>query len=43
MKYIRPREAAPLWVWLSLSLIALAIAAYLVSFIMIEELFAFRT
>jgi hypothetical protein len=34
---MRPRETMPLWVWLTFGLIAVCMATYLGSYLMIED------
>jgi hypothetical protein len=38
---MQPRESSPLWVWLTLVLIAVATAMYLTGYFMIEDLLAY--
>lgn len=37
----QPRETAPLWVWLAFVLMGIGFAAYLLGYLMIEEMIAY--
>ena len=41
MKPLQPREASPLWVWLTFALLGLVALAYLTGYLMVEEVVAF--
>jgi hypothetical protein len=41
MKQLQPREASPLWVWLSIVLIGFGALAYFTGYLLIEEIIAF--